>query len=155
MNDQLICAVCGQGRDAAAHVTENESAHAFVEKPEVRWFALVDESKGAKIPGQLTGFEQRECLAADHVRSPGKFPVPPNCDLAVMRYRLWKKPNGRETFLPIHHANDAGAENMAMPESPQVLVARAVLELAATGALGADTNKAITDYLNSFDAGGA
>lgn len=122
------------------------------EEPVERWFAIIDEGAGAKIPGQLLDYEKRVCLAAEHVRSPGKFPVPVGCDLALKRYWLFKKPNGRETFVPIHHAKDAGAENLNPAEPIEVTIAKAFLELAAGGDLGADTHAAISAFLNSNDA---
>lgn len=118
------------------------------EKPEVRWFAVVDESPGAALPGQLIDFEKRECLVAEHVRSPGKFPVPVGCDLALKRYRLVKKSNGRETFEAIYHAKDAGSENKSHP--PEVLLARAILEVASADGLSDGMAEALQQFLDAY-----
>lgn len=85
------------------------------------------------------------------VRSEGRFPVPDACDLALKRYHLVRAPNGKERFEPIMHVKDEGAENNAASIPITKILTRSVMMLAAGEAVRADDQRALAEWLTTFD----
>lgn len=129
--------------------------HTPEDQPQPRaWtICLIDEGPGAKIPGQLVGYET-ETATEEPPRRPGKYTAPRGCDLALKRFRLVKAPNGKERFDPVMHGRDAGQENTAEEINIMACMARALTAMAA-GAVPADADRAlIAQWQTTFDAQG-
>lgn len=107
----------------------------------------------------LRGFEQ-VATSEEWVHSKERFPVPPECDLAVDRYRLVQFKPGKFRFEAIRHEKDEAVENLqadinAVPVIARLLAVALGVTKIVTKAdeLGHESDKSTLGlYLKTYDA---